>query len=135
MLSTGVDPGSPAYRDNRAAMLEQLAALEAEQAVARGGGGERYVQRHRDRGGLLPRERIELLIDPGGPFLELSSLAAWGTEFTNGASLVTGVGVVAGVECMLVANDPTVRGGTSNAYTWRKVRRAMAIAASTGSRS
>ena len=71
------------------------------------GGGERYQQRHRDRGRLLVRERIELLLDRDAAFLELSSLAAWGTPFTVGASIVTGIGVVSGVECMIIAHDPT----------------------------
>ena len=79
---------------------------------ARAGGGPRYAQRHHDRGRLLARERIELLLDRDAPFLELSALAAWGTEFTVGAGLVTGIGVVSGVECVLVAHDPTVRGGS-----------------------
>src|SRR5439155_1066547 len=82
-----------------------------QQALARAGGGEKYVRRHRERKKLLPRERIELLLDRDAPFLELSPLAAWGTEFTIGASVVTGVGVVSGVECVLIANDPTVKGG------------------------
>ena len=74
---------------NREAMLEKLAALDAEHAKAVAGGGERYVERHHARGKLLPRERIELLIDPGSAFLELSPLAGWGSDFTVGASVVT----------------------------------------------
>lgn len=69
-----------------------------------------------------------MLIDPDSPFLELSSLAAWGTEFPVGAGVVTGIGVVEGVECVIVANDPTVRGGTSNPWTLRKSLRANDIA-------
>src|SRR5882757_3736638 len=110
-------------------MLARLAELDAEHAKALAGGGERYVERHHARGKLLARERIELLLDPDSPFLELSPLAAWGTEFPVGASTVTGVGVVSGVECVVVANDPTVRGGTSNPWTLRKTLRAMDIAA------
>ena len=91
--------------------------------------------RHHDRGRLLARERIELLVDRDAPFLELSSLAAWGTQFTVGASIVTGVGVVSGVECVIIAHDPTVRGGTMNPYTLRKNLRALDIARATGSRS
>ncbi|CPY52872.1 Pobable propionyl-CoA carboxylase beta subunit AccD2 [Mycobacteroides abscessus] len=90
--------------------------------------GPKYVARHHERGKLLARERIELLIDPDSPFLELCPLAAWGSDFTVGASLVTGIGVVEGVECMIVANDPTVKGGTSNPWTLRKVLRANDIA-------
>src|SRR5882724_7432278 len=129
VLPTRVDPRSEAYRVNHAAMLEQVRALEEQLALARAGGGEKYVRRHRERKKLLPRERIELLLDRDAPFLELSPLAAWGTEFTIGASVVTGVGVVSGVECVLIANDPTVKGGATNPITLDKNFRAMEIAA------
>lgn len=123
-----MDIDSPAYRENEAAMRARLAELAAEQAKALAGGGEKYVRRHHDRGKLLARERIELLVDPDSAFLELSPLAAWGTDFPVGASVVTGIGVVEGVECVIVANDPTVRGGTSNPWTLRKTFRANDIA-------
>nr|WP_242608965.1 carboxyl transferase domain-containing protein [Actinomadura formosensis] len=109
-------------------MLEKLAALDAEHAKALEGGGEKYLARHRKRGKMLARERIELLLDPDSPFLELSPLAAWGGDFPVGASVVTGIGVVEGVECMIVANDPTVRGGSSNPWTVKKSFRASDIA-------
>ncbi|MEO3869323.1 carboxyl transferase domain-containing protein [Nonomuraea sp. B12E4] len=109
-------------------MLAKLAELDAEHAKAVGGGGEKYVERHRGRGKLLARERIELLVDPDSPFLELSPLAAWGSEYPVGAGVVTGIGVVAGVECVITANDPTVRGGSSNPWTLRKSLRASDIA-------
>ncbi|WP_232831978.1 acyl-CoA carboxylase subunit beta [Nocardiopsis sp. FIRDI 009] len=109
-------------------MLTALAEIDAEHAKAVAGGGQRYVDRHRSRGGLLARERIELLLDEGSPFLELSPLAAWGSDFHVGASVVTGVGVVSGTECVIVANDPTVRGGSSNPWTLRKSARAAQIA-------
>nr|WP_246179177.1 carboxyl transferase domain-containing protein [Actinomadura decatromicini] len=109
-------------------MLEKLAALDAEHAKALDGGGEKYVTRHRKRGKLLARERVELLLDPDSPFLELSPLAAWGSDFPVGASVVTGIGVVEGVECVIVANDPTVRGGSSNPWTVKKSFRASDIA-------
>ncbi|GLW65153.1 acetyl-CoA carboxylase carboxyltransferase subunit [Actinomadura rubrobrunea] len=127
-MRSSLDTGSPAYRERRAAMLAKLEELEAEHAKALAGGGEKYVARHRKRGKLLARERIELLLDPDSPFLELSPLAAWGTEFPVGASVVTGIGVVEGVECVIVANDPTVRGGSSNPWTMRKTFRAFDIA-------
>ena len=113
---------------NREAMLEKIADLETEQAKAVAGGGEKYVERHHARGKLLPRERIELLIDPGSAFLELSPLAGWGSDFTVGASVVTGIGVIEGVECMITANDPTVKGGASNPWTVKKIFRASQIA-------
>lgn len=113
---------------NRDAALAAIARLEEEQARAREGGGPKYVERHRSRGRLLVHERIELLLDPGTAFLELSTTAGWGSRFPVGASVVTGIGVVSGVECMLVANDPTVRGGASNPFTWTKIIRALEIA-------
>src|SRR5262245_2296143 len=113
---------------NRAAMLDKLADLEAEHAKAVAGGGPKYVDRHHARGKLLPRERIELLVDPGSAFLELSPLAGWGSDFTVGASVVTGIGVVEGVECLITANDPSVKGGASNPWTVKKIFRAAQIA-------
>jgi acetyl-CoA carboxylase carboxyltransferase component len=86
------------------------------------------VDRHHKRSKLLVRERIELLLDPGSPFLELSPLAAWGTDYTVGASVVCGIGVVNGVECMINGSDPTVRGGASNPWTLKKTLRANEIA-------
>ncbi|WP_225846117.1 acyl-CoA carboxylase subunit beta [Streptomyces sp. HPF1205] len=109
-------------------MLERLAEVAAAHAPALAGGGAKYQERHRRRGKLLARERIELLLDPDTPFLELSPLAGWGSEFTTGASIVTGIGVVEGVECVVTANDPTVRGGASNPWTLRKALRADEIA-------
>jgi len=113
---------------NREALLAKIAQLDAEHAKALAGGGPKYVERHHRRGKLLARERVELLIDEDSPFLELSPLAAWGTDFPVGASVVTGIGRIEGVECVIVANDPTVRGGASNPYTLRKSLRANDIA-------
>ena len=109
-------------------MLDKLAELQAEHAKAVEGGGQKYVDRHHGRGKLLPRERIELLIDEGSAFLELSPLAGWGSEYKVGASVVTGIGVIEGVECMIIANDATVRGGASNPWTVKKLFRAAQIA-------
>jgi acetyl-CoA carboxylase carboxyltransferase component len=128
VLSTKVDRSSDLFRLNRDAMLSALAQVEAQLEIAKAGGGERYVERHRARGKLLARERIELLLDPDSPFLELAPLAAWGTSYNVGASLVAGIGVVSGVECMVSANDPTVRGGATNPFTMRKSNRLADIA-------
>ena len=128
MLTSHVDPNDETYRANRAAQLAVLDELGKQLELAIAGGGERYQQRHRDRGRLLARERIELLVDPDSPFLELSALAAWGTGFTVGASVVTGIGVISGVECVIIAHDPTVRGGAMNPYSLRKTLRALEIA-------
>ncbi|MEW9549173.1 acyl-CoA carboxylase subunit beta [Nonomuraea sp. NPDC050783] len=128
MIVSRLDAGSAEYRARREAMLARLRELDAEHARAVAGGGAKYVERHRRRGKLLARERVELLVDPDSPFLELSPLAAWGSEFPVGASVVTGIGVVEGVECVITANDPTVRGGASNPWTLRKTLRAADIA-------
>ncbi|TQF68724.1 acyl-CoA carboxylase subunit beta [Rhodococcus spelaei] len=102
------------------AMETKLAEVQVEFDKALAGGGPKSVERHHKRGKLLARERIELLIDPDSPFLELCTLAAWGSDFPVGANVVTGIGVVEGVECMIVANDPTSRGGASNPWTIKK---------------
>jgi acetyl-CoA carboxylase carboxyltransferase component len=127
-LASTLDPRSPSYAEAAEAMTAKLAELDAEHAKALSGGGEKYVKRHHDRGKMTPRERIEMLIDPDSPFLELSPLAAYGTNYQVGASVVTGIGVVEGVECVINANDPTVKGGTSNQWTVRKGFRANQIA-------
>jgi acetyl-CoA carboxylase carboxyltransferase component len=128
VLRSALDTRSKDYRDNREALLAKLAELDIEQAKALAGGGPKYTRRHHQRGKLLARERIELLVDQDSPFLELSPLAAWGTDYPVGASVVTGIGVVEGVECLIVANDPTVRGGASNPWSLRKTFRANDIA-------
>ncbi|MBC7630130.1 carboxyl transferase domain-containing protein [Aeromicrobium sp.] len=127
-MKSAVDTTSKIYAGNRESMLERVADLAEQHAKALAGGGEKYVARHHARGKLTARERIELLIDPDSPFLELSSLAAWGTDFAVGGSIVTGIGVIEGVECMVVANDPTVKGGSSNPSTLKKSARAAQIA-------
>ena len=127
-LKSALDPHSPAYAGAAEAMTAKLAELDAQLANALGGGGAKYVERHHARGKLTARERIELLLDEDSPFLELCPLAAYGTDFQVGASVVIGIGVVEGTECLLVANDPTVKGGTSNPWTLKKVLRANQIA-------
>lgn len=128
MIKSRLDPGSEDYRLRREAMLAKLAELDAEQAKAVAGGGAKYAERHRARGKLAARERVELLVDPDSPFLELSPLAAWGSDFPVGGSVVSGIGVIEGVECVITANDPTVRGGASNPWSLKKSLRASEIA-------
>jgi acyl-CoA carboxylase subunit beta len=128
VLASRLDRSSETYRENRAANLHLLEELAEQLAQARAGGGPRYVERHRARGKLLARERIELLLDRDSAFLELSPLAAWGSQFPVGASGVTGVGVVCGVEGVVTASDPTVRGGATNPFGLKKTLRAMEIA-------
>jgi acetyl-CoA carboxylase carboxyltransferase component len=125
---TALDTRSDEYRANRDAMLAVLDEVRAATDIALAGGGDKYVARHRERGKLLARERVELLLDRDTPFLELSPLAGWGTDDPVGAGMVTGIGQVAGVECVISANDPTVKGGTSSPSTIAKSLRAQEIA-------
>jgi acetyl-CoA carboxylase carboxyltransferase component len=118
--------------DGRAQWLARIEDLHAQHAKAINAGGERNIERHRKRGKLTARERVELLIDPDSPFMELSPLAGWGTQFPVGASVITGIGVVEGTECMIIANDPTVKGGSTNPSSLRKSQRAAQIADENG---
>src|SRR4051794_29049262 len=103
VLPDRVDRDAPEFTARRTALLDLLAEIDVQLALARAGGGEKYVERHRGRGKLLARERVELLLDPDSPFLELSPLAAWGTTYPVGASVVTGIGVVENTEVLVVA--------------------------------
>jgi acetyl-CoA carboxylase carboxyltransferase component len=128
VLVSTLDTADETYLRNRQVQLDALSALDQQLDLVRAGGGERYARRHHERGRLLVRERLELLLDPDTSFLELSSLAAWGSQFTVGASILTGIGVVSGVECMVIGHDPTVRGGAMNPFTLKKNLRALDIA-------
>src|ERR1700743_2137076 len=112
-LGSTIDPRSDTFQANAAIYDGLLKTLRARQAWSLAGGGDRMVQRHRDRGKIPVRERIDLLIDPLSPFLELSPLAAWGLydNAVPGAGLVTGIGTIRGVICMIIANDATTKGG------------------------
>jgi acyl-CoA carboxylase subunit beta len=109
-------------------MLGRLAELDEILDDVRAGGGARYQERQRSRGKLLVRERIELLLDQDAPFLELQPFVGWGTSFKTGGGYVVGIGPVAGVECVIIGNDSTVRGGTQVPIGWRKALRGMEIA-------
>ncbi|BBX46223.1 acetyl-CoA carboxylase carboxyltransferase subunit [Mycobacterium cookii] len=128
ILHSTLDPRAEAYSDAAEAMMAKLAEIDVEHGKALAGGGPKYVERHHSRGKLTARERIELLLDPDSPFLELSPLAAYGSQYQVGATTVTGIGVIEGVECMVTAFDPTVKGGTSNPWTIKKGFRANQIA-------
>ena len=129
VLDTALDPRSSGYLAGRGMTLGRLTRLEAALEEARAGGGEKAVTRHHARGKLLPRERVEMLLDQDAPFLELSPVAGWGTEFPVGAGVVTGIGPVEGVECVIIATDPTVEDNATNPYAVEKIRRAARIAA------
>ena len=129
-LSSAADPSSAAFADNQAAHRALVADLRAALARAAAGGGERARQRHTARGKLLPRDRVDALVDPGSPFLELSPLAAHGLYGGDApaAGIITGVGRVAGREVVIVANDATVKGGTYYPMTVKKHLRAQEVA-------
>jgi acetyl-CoA carboxylase carboxyltransferase component len=129
-LETHVDPADPAFQANRERMQRLVAELRDRLSRARDGGGAKYVERHREQGKLPVRDRIERLLDPGSPFLELSPLAANGMydDDAPAAGIITGVGRVSGREVMIVANDATVKGGTYFPMTVKKHLRAQEIA-------
>jgi acetyl-CoA carboxylase carboxyltransferase component len=118
------------FRAREARMRELVAELRQRTALVAAGGGERALERHRSRGKLTARERIDRLVDPDSAFLELSALAAWGMygDEAPAAGIVTGIGVVEGRECVIVANDATVKGGTYYPLTVKKHLRAQEVA-------
>jgi 3-methylcrotonyl-CoA carboxylase beta subunit len=130
VLTTSLDRGSEAFAANAAAMRAVVADLREKVAAIREGGGEEARRRHLARGKLLPRERVRALLDPGSPFLELSQLAAWGMYDGEvpAAGIVTGIGRIMGRECVVVANDATVKGGTYFPMTVKKHLRAQEVA-------
>jgi acetyl-CoA carboxylase carboxyltransferase component len=127
-IQSQIDPNSDSFRSNVAGNTVLLEEFEALMEKSRAGGGDKYIERHRKRGKLLVRERLELLLDRDSPFLELSPLAAWGQNFPLSASCVTGIGVINGVECAVSGHDPTIRGGSSNPITLAKTLRLQDIA-------
>lgn len=134
VIPTEIDTGSSEFKENRAQMKKLVDEWRERVARVKAGGGADAVGKHKSRGKMTARERIEALIDPGSSFLEFSTLAAW--EMYDGAApgagIVTGVGVVSGQECMIVANDATVKGGTYFPMTVKKHLRAQEIAMENG---
>jgi acetyl-CoA carboxylase carboxyltransferase component len=131
VLSSQVERESADFDRRRARMEELVAELRERTALVARGGGEKAVERHRSRGKLTARERIDRLLDPHTAFLELNALAAW--DLYDGqapsAGIVTGVGVIEGRECVIVANDATVKGGSYFPLTVKKHLRAQEVAA------
>src|SRR4051794_34914791 len=129
VLESHVEPDE-AHERRRARMQELVAELRERTAQVARGGGEKALERHRSRGKLPARERVDRLLDPGSAFLEFSALAAWDVYDGQApsAGIVTGIGVVEGRECVLVANDATVKGGTYFPLTVKKHLRAQEIA-------
>ncbi|XP_030654237.1 methylcrotonoyl-CoA carboxylase beta chain, mitochondrial isoform X2 [Nomascus leucogenys] len=130
-LGTQPDVGSALYQENYKQMKALVNQLHEQVERIKLGGGEKARALHISRGKLLPRERIDNLIDPGSPFLELSQLAGYqlyDNEEVPGGGIITGIGRVSGVECMIIANDATVKGGTYYPVTVKKQLRAQEIA-------
>jgi 3-methylcrotonyl-CoA carboxylase beta subunit len=130
VIESLVNARSEEFRTNEQAMAGLVADLQARLATVVAGGGDSARTRHLARGKLLPRDRVELLLDPGTPFLEFSPLAALGLygDEAPGAGIITGIGRVAGRECLIVCNDATVKGGTYYPMTVKKHLRAQEIA-------
>jgi 3-methylcrotonyl-CoA carboxylase beta subunit len=130
VLSSQVERESDVFAERRGRMEALVTDLRERTAEVARGGGEKAIERHRSRGKLTARERVDRLLDPGSAFLELGALAAW--ELYDGqapsAGIVTGIGVVEGQECVLVANDATVKGGTYFPLTVKKHLRAQEVA-------
>ena len=127
-LRSSLDTRSPEFETNRAAMLEKLEEIERLLEQAEAGGGPRHHERLAKRGKLPVRERIALALDPDSPFLEISPIAAYNSDYTIGGGAVLGIGVIAGTECVIFANDPTVLGGALTPYASKKWMRALQIA-------
>ena len=129
-LHSHIRTDSPQFRENHSRMTRLVEELRDRLASARQGGGARAIERHRTQGKLPVRERIDRLIDPGSPFLELSPLAAWDMYDNDapGAGIVTGIGRVSEREVLIVANDATVKGGTYYPITVKKHLRAQQVA-------
>lgn len=129
-IQSTIDTSSPEFAENRAHNEKLAAELRQRLAQVRQGGEPKYHRRHESQGKIFVRERIQGLLDPGSPFLELSPLAAWGMydDQAPGAGIVTGIGRVADREVMIVANDATVKGGTYFPMTTKKHLRAQQIA-------
>ena len=130
VLDSRVNPADSIFKTNRDRMQRLVAELRERLTQVRQGGGPKSVQRHREQGKLPVRERIDRLLDPGSPFLELSPLAALDMYDNDApaAGLITGIGRVSGCEALLVANDATVKGGTYYPTTVKKHVRAQQIA-------
>src|SRR5579872_6796434 len=130
VLKTSLDPRAPSFEANARVMRELVQDLGRVVGLIRQGGGEAARSRHLARGKLLPRDRVRTLLDPGAPFLEFSQLAAHDMygETIPAAGIITGIGPIMGRECVIIANDATVKGGTYYPITVKKHLRAQEIA-------
>lgn len=127
-LVSTLEVASAEYQKNREDMLEQLGVIDDLLDQAEAGGGDAATARMRSRGKLPVRERIAAVLDPDSPFLEISALAGYDSDYTVGGGMVVGIGVIAGTECLIMANDPSVLGGALTLYSAKKWMRALEIA-------
>jgi acetyl-CoA carboxylase carboxyltransferase component len=127
-LASSLNPASEQFQKNRTDMLEQLAVIDGLLDEAEAGGGQKAMDRMRSRNKLPVRERIANVLDPDSSFLEISALAGYDSEYAVGGGMVVGIGVIAGTECLIMANDPSVLGGALTAYSAKKWMRALEIA-------
>ena len=127
-LTTKIDPRSEDFQTNRADMLEQIGVMNQLLEEVSEGGGEEAFARLRGRGKMAIRERVALALDPDSPFLEISPLAAWNSNFTVGSGFILGIGQISGVECVILGHDPSVRAGAFNAFNSKKLMRGLQIA-------
>ena len=128
VLESQLDVRSDAYRENRAGMLDMLARLDELYGEAARGGGEEAMTRLRSRGKMPLRERISLVLDRDSPFLEISPLAAWRSNYNVGSGFIVGIGVIEGTECLILGHDPSVRAGAFNQFNSKKLMRGLEIA-------
>ncbi len=128
VLESRLDIRSDAYRENRARMLGSLARLDGLYEEAAQGGGEEAMARLRSRGKMPLRERISLVLDRDSPFLEISPLAAWRSNYAVGSGFIVGIGVIENTECVILGHDPSVRAGAFNQFNSKKLMRGLEIA-------
>jgi len=128
VLESKIDTRSDTYQQNRSEMLEMLGTVEDLLDEAAQGGGEEAIKRLRSREKMPIRERISLLIDRDSPFLEVSPLAAWYSNYNVGSGFIVGIGVISGVECLILGHDPSGRAGAFNPFNSKKLMRGLEIA-------
>tara|TARA_B100001063_G_scaffold240018_1_gene264412 strand:+ start:3 stop:1652 length:1650 start_codon:yes stop_codon:yes gene_type:complete len=128
VLKTKIDFDAENFLDNKSMMLDKIKKLNSLLEQAKMGGGQHHLDRLSAKGKLPVRERIKNVLDPDTPFLEISPYAAYGTSYTVGGGCVAGIGLVAGKECVIFANDPSVLGGAMTVYVWEKWMRCIQIA-------
>jgi len=127
-LRSNLDTRTPEFTENRASMVDKLEEIDRLLDEAEAGGGPAHHERLAKRGKLPVRERISLALDPDSPFLEISSLAGYNSDYCIGGGAILGIGIIAGIECVIFANDPTVLGGALTPYVAKKWMRALEIA-------